>query len=255
VDAPVLQQLLERHAGDLAADAVEAGEDHRVGRVVDDEVDPGEVLERADVAALAADDPAPSCRRGSWTTETVVSAAWPAARRCMHGEDVAHAAVGVALGLLLDLADEAAESWRIWSSSSLRRMLGLRGGIPNALELADVTLAKLRDLLFSLRQVSLGRLELSHARLERSSRPTSRSSRRPISALRASASSSLRAGGFGGLGAVGRSRATGDARHALGQQQRGDHQTSREAQGHHDRRDHDFHFPIPLPRHSGEPPA
>src|SRR3954454_14947889 len=62
---------------------------------------------------------------GSWTTDTVVSAAWPAASRCMttarvlrtrwggggeplhdDGEDVANAAVGVALGLLLDLAHE-----------------------------------------------------------------------------------------------------------------------------------------------------
>src|SRR3954465_9897299 len=58
VDTPVLEQLLERHPGDLPADAVEGGEHDRVGRVVDDEVDPGEVLERADVAALAADDAA-----------------------------------------------------------------------------------------------------------------------------------------------------------------------------------------------------
>src|SRR3954447_14235703 len=58
VDAAVGQQLLQGHAGDLAADAVEAGQDHRVRRVVDDEVDAGEVLEGADVAALAADDAA-----------------------------------------------------------------------------------------------------------------------------------------------------------------------------------------------------
>ena len=44
---------------------------------------------------------------GSCTTETVVSAAWPAASRCMAtDEDRAHAALGVALGLLLDLAHE-----------------------------------------------------------------------------------------------------------------------------------------------------
>ena len=55
---PSCEQLLERHPGDLAADAVEAGEDDRVRRVVDDEVDAGEVLQRADVAALAADDAA-----------------------------------------------------------------------------------------------------------------------------------------------------------------------------------------------------
>ena len=34
------------------------GEDDRLGRVVDDQVDAGRLLEGADVAALAADDPA-----------------------------------------------------------------------------------------------------------------------------------------------------------------------------------------------------
>ena len=58
VDAAVLDQLRQRQPRDLAADAVERGEHDRLRRVVDDEVDAGEVLERADVAALAADDPA-----------------------------------------------------------------------------------------------------------------------------------------------------------------------------------------------------
>ena len=58
VDAAVLDQLLERELRDLAADAVERREHDRVRRVVDDEVDAGEVLERADVPALAADDAA-----------------------------------------------------------------------------------------------------------------------------------------------------------------------------------------------------
>ena len=58
VDAPVLDQLRQRQPRDLAAEPVERREHDRVRRVVDDEVDAGEVLERADVAALAADDPA-----------------------------------------------------------------------------------------------------------------------------------------------------------------------------------------------------
>ena len=57
MDAPVLDQLDERHLRGLAADAVEGREHDRLRRVVDDEVDAGEVLERADVATLAADDP------------------------------------------------------------------------------------------------------------------------------------------------------------------------------------------------------
>ena len=55
---PSCEQLLERQPRDLPAHAVEAGQHDRAGRVVDDEVDAGEGLEHADVAALAADDPA-----------------------------------------------------------------------------------------------------------------------------------------------------------------------------------------------------
>ena len=58
VDAAVGDERLERDAADLAAHRVEAGEDDRLGRVVDDEVDAGHLLEGADVAALAADDAA-----------------------------------------------------------------------------------------------------------------------------------------------------------------------------------------------------
>ncbi len=56
MDAAVGDQPLERDAGDLAAEGVEAGEDDRLGGVVDDEVDAGRHLESADVAPFAADD-------------------------------------------------------------------------------------------------------------------------------------------------------------------------------------------------------
>src|SRR5436305_1254514 len=58
VDAPVLDQLHERQLRRLTADAVERRQDDGLRRVVDDEVDAGEMLEGANVAALAADDPA-----------------------------------------------------------------------------------------------------------------------------------------------------------------------------------------------------
>ena len=58
MDPAVLDELFERELRDLAADPVERRQDDRVRRVVDDEVDPGQVLERADVPALAADDAA-----------------------------------------------------------------------------------------------------------------------------------------------------------------------------------------------------
>ena len=58
MDAAVGHQLLERQPRDLATDRIEAGDDDRVRRVVDDHVDAGRQLERADVPALAPDDAA-----------------------------------------------------------------------------------------------------------------------------------------------------------------------------------------------------
>ena len=58
VNAAVHNQLLHGDAGDLAAHRVEGGDDDRLGRVVDDQVNAGGRLQGADVAALAADDAA-----------------------------------------------------------------------------------------------------------------------------------------------------------------------------------------------------
>ena len=55
---PSAISLLSDMPGDLAADRVEAADDHHAGRVVDDHVDAGGLLEGADVAPFAADDPA-----------------------------------------------------------------------------------------------------------------------------------------------------------------------------------------------------
>ena len=46
VDAAVLKQTLQGDPGDFAPHAVEAGQKNRARGVVDDEVDPREVLER-----------------------------------------------------------------------------------------------------------------------------------------------------------------------------------------------------------------
>ena len=58
VDAAVLDELGQGEPGGLAADVVEGADDDDAGRVVDDHIDAGGLLEGADVAALAADDPA-----------------------------------------------------------------------------------------------------------------------------------------------------------------------------------------------------
>ena len=58
MDAAVQHQPLQGQPADLPPHRVEAGQQDRLGRVIDDQVDPGDRLEGADVPALAADDPA-----------------------------------------------------------------------------------------------------------------------------------------------------------------------------------------------------
>jgi hypothetical protein len=58
VDAAVGDQPFDGLFGDLAAVGIKAREDDRARCVVDDEIDAGRQLERADVAPLAADDAA-----------------------------------------------------------------------------------------------------------------------------------------------------------------------------------------------------
>ena len=177
VDAPVLQQLLERHAGDLAAHAVEGGEDDGVRRVVDDEVDAGEVLQGADVAPLAADD-APLHVVAGQLHDGDGRLGGMAGGEPLHGdrEDRAHAALGVALGLLLDGAQDLR---RVVAGLVLdlleQRLLGLAGAqAGDALQRALVLVAQMRELLLlrgeALRvrlQVALARVELGRAAVER----------------------------------------------------------------------------------------
>ena len=56
MDAAVGDQPLDRLLRDLASVGIEAGEDDRARRVVDDQIDAGRLFECADVASLAPDD-------------------------------------------------------------------------------------------------------------------------------------------------------------------------------------------------------
>ncbi len=58
MDAAVRNQTLDGLLGDLPAVRIEAGQDDRAGRVIDDEIDAGGLFERADVASFAPDDAA-----------------------------------------------------------------------------------------------------------------------------------------------------------------------------------------------------
>ncbi len=55
VDAAVGDEFLQREPGDFAADHVEGGDDHHAGRVVDDHVHAGGLLEGQDVSPFAAE--------------------------------------------------------------------------------------------------------------------------------------------------------------------------------------------------------
>ena len=58
MDPAVDYELVEGDPRHLPADRVKAADDHGLGRVVDDDVDAGRLLQGPDVAALATDDPA-----------------------------------------------------------------------------------------------------------------------------------------------------------------------------------------------------
>src|SRR5256714_2141825 len=56
MDAPIGDQFFERETGNLPPHRIEAGDDDGVRSVVDDHVDAGRQLERANVPAFATDD-------------------------------------------------------------------------------------------------------------------------------------------------------------------------------------------------------
>ena len=167
MDAPVLEQLLERQSRDFASDPVEAGEDHSARRVVDDEVDAGEHLQRADVAPLAPDDAALQVVRlqRDHRHRRLVRVA---AGESLHAgrEDAASAPVRLAARLLLHLAHElravVAQFVLQFAQQDLARLRRAEAGDP--LELAYV---------FALGRLQLvGRdVEIARAVLERGLAP------------------------------------------------------------------------------------
>src|SRR5207248_5528054 len=58
MNAAVGDELVQRLAGNLAADRIETADDDHAGRVVDDDIDARDLFERADIPPFAADDPA-----------------------------------------------------------------------------------------------------------------------------------------------------------------------------------------------------
>ncbi len=56
VDTAIRNQLLQRHTGNLPANRVVAGENHRLRGIIDDNVNPGAGLECPDIASLTSDN-------------------------------------------------------------------------------------------------------------------------------------------------------------------------------------------------------
>src|SRR3954469_16569565 len=156
VDAPVLDQLYEGEARDLAADAVERGEDDRLRGVVDDEVDAGEVLEGTDVAALAADDAALHVV-GRQLDEGDRRLGGVAGGDALEGvgDEVAGAPLGLGLRLLLHLADAAGEvvADELLGALHQVRLRLVDGHAGDPRELAQLLVARRLELLLELPRV------------------------------------------------------------------------------------------------------
>ena len=106
MDAPVGDEPRQRQLGDLAPQRIEAADDDRLGRVVDDEVDARRRLERADVATLAADDaPLEIVRRQRHHRDGALGDVLAGVALDGGAEDALGALFGFGLGGVFDLLD------------------------------------------------------------------------------------------------------------------------------------------------------
>ena len=138
---------------------------------------------------------------GSWTTETVVSAAWPAASRCMTTERMLRTRRSASRFVSSSIARRRlADSWRTWSSSSFISIaLAWDAERPDERSSWRTARSRIASISPSRSATLPSRLVSSDARESSDcSRAWRRSSSRPASALRATASSSGLAGAGGG---------------------------------------------------------
>ena len=158
MDAAVLDQLRQRDLGDFPADPVERGEHDRLRGVVDDEVHARQVLERPDVAALAADDPALHVvggkldERDSRLRGVVGRDALQSVR-----DEVAGAPLRFGLGLLLHLPDASCKlvADQLFRAAEEVRLGLVRGHARDPLELLQLGVLRLLQLLLQLLRVRL----------------------------------------------------------------------------------------------------
>ena len=158
MDPAVLDQLGQRDSGDLAPDPVEGRENDRLRRVVDDEVDAGEMLEGADVATLPPDDAALHVvggeldhrhgRLGGVTRGDTLERV---------GDEIACAPLGFGARLFLELADPPCElvPHEILRPLEQAELRLVHRHARDPLELGELLLARILVLLLELPKVRL----------------------------------------------------------------------------------------------------
>jgi hypothetical protein len=106
MDPAVHDEFFQRDAGDLPADGIESRQDDSLGCVVDDEVDTGRSLQRADIASLATDD-APLHVVGGQRHHSYGAFGHMVGRALLNGaaDDLAGPLGGVVARFVLDLPD------------------------------------------------------------------------------------------------------------------------------------------------------
>ena len=153
MNAAVGNEVLEGDTGDLAADRVEARKLHGLGRVVDDEVHAGHLLEGTNVATLAADDATlevigRNVHRGERDFADVVGGATLDGG----GKDATRGALALDARTLLALADDGGALTRHIVTHAIEQLLvSLVGGeAADTLELGGVLALELLDVAGAL---------------------------------------------------------------------------------------------------------
>src|SRR3954447_2023879 len=144
---------LERAPGDFPPNGVEAGDDHRVGGVVDDHINTGSRLECPDIAALSPDDAAfHLVARQRHSRNGALSGMLGAESLDGDGDDAAGITVGGAAGLFLDLPDEGGPLAPGPIFDALKNfLLCLLGGEPgNPLQLGSLLLGQAVGLALAI---------------------------------------------------------------------------------------------------------
>ena len=153
VNAAVSDKVLKGHAGGLATDRIEARKHNGLGRIIDHEVDTGNLLEGADVATLAANDATlevigRNVHGGNGNLGSVVGGT----TLNRQGEDLLSGLMALGANLLLGLANDRGGLVGNLAANLIEKLLVsvLAGQVGDALELRGLLGAELLKLAGAL---------------------------------------------------------------------------------------------------------